>query len=109
MVKRRFILKAENLIFFPLCYFYTFRRTEPLDYSTFTSVKDWLDAIKMGMYATNFSKAGYEELSDVAQLTEDELLKKVGVRLVGHRHKIYMRIKEMSEDLMLKREESVRI
>ncbi|XP_028394331.1 ephrin type-B receptor 2-like [Dendronephthya gigantea] len=85
------------------------RRNEPLDYSTFTSVKDWLEAIKMGMYASNFSKAGYEELSDVAQLTEDELLKKVGVRLIGHRHKIYQRIKEMSEEMKLKREQSMRI
>ncbi|CAB4003216.1 ephrin type-A receptor 5 isoform X2 [Paramuricea clavata] len=85
------------------------RRTEPLDYAAFTSIKDWLEAIKMGMYASNFSKAGYEELSDVAQLTEDELLEKVGVRLVGHRHKIYQRIKEMSEDMNLKREQSVRI
>ena len=65
------------------------RQTFPhaLDYSTFSSVKDaikmGMDAIKMGMYATNFSKAGYQELSDVAELTEDELLQKVGVRLVG--------------------------
>jgi ephrin-B len=80
-----------------------------LDYASFSSVKDWLEAIKMGMYASNFAKAGYEELGDVAQLTEDELLKKVGVRLVGHRHKIYQRIKEMSEDMRLKREQSVRI
>jgi hypothetical protein len=29
--------------------------------------------------------------------------------LVGHRHKIYQRIKEMSEDMNLKREQSVRI
>lgn len=86
-----------------------FCRTEPLDYSTFTSVKDWLEAIKMGMYASNFTKAGYKELTDVASLTEDELLKKVGVRLIGHRHKIYMRIKEMSDEMKLKREQSVRI
>ena len=85
------------------------RRTEALDYSTFESVKDWLEAMKMGMYASNFSKAGYDELADVAQLSEDELLKVVGVRLVGHRHKIYQRIKEMSEDMRLKREQSVRI
>jgi hypothetical protein len=63
----------------------------------------------MGMYASNFSQAGYEELSDVAQLTEDELLKKVRVTLVGHRHKIFRRIKEMSEDMKLKQEQSVRI
>lgn len=80
-----------------------------MDYSTFTSVKDWLEAIKMERYASNFSKAGYKELSDVAQLTEDELLKKVGVRLIGHRHKIYETIKEMSEEMKLKREQSVRI
>ena len=80
-----------------------------MDNSTFTSVKDWLEAIEMGMYASNFSKAGYEELSDVVQLTEDKLLNKVGVTLVGHRHKIYERIKEMSEDMKLKREQPVRI
>ena len=80
-----------------------------MDYSTFDSVKDWLEAMKMGMYASNFSKAGYDELADVAQLSEDELLKVVGVRLVGHRHKIYQRIKEMSEDMRLQREQSMRI
>ena len=56
----------------------------------------------MGMYANNFSMAGYEELSDVAQLTEDELLKKVGVTVEDHRHKIYQMIKEMSQDMKLK-------
>jgi ephrin-A len=78
-----------------------------LDNSTFTLVKDWLEAIEMGMYASNFSMAGYEELSDVAQLTEDELLKKVGVTVEDHRHKIYERIKEMSEDMKLKPEQPV--
>lgn len=63
----------------------------------------------MGMYTSNFSNAGYEELSDVALLTEDELLKKVGVRLIGHRHKIYQRIKEMSDIMNLTREDSVKI
>ena len=63
------------------------------------------------MYASNFSQAGYGELSDVAQLTEDELLKKVGVLVTmeDHRHKIYEGIKEMSEDMKLKREQPVRI
>lgn len=61
------------------------------------------------MYASNFTKAGYEEFADIARLTEDELLQKVGVRLVGHRHKIYQRIKEMSDVLETNREESVKI
>ena len=78
-----------------------------MDNSTFTLVKDWLEAIEMGMYASHFSKAGYEELSDVAQLTEDELLKKVKVTVEDHRHKIYERIKEMSEDMKLKPERPV--
>ena len=78
-----------------------------MDNSTFTLVKDWLEAIEMGMYASHFSKAGYEELSDVAQLTEDELLKKVEVTVEDHRHKIYERIKEMSEDMKLKPEQPV--
>ncbi|CAB4026082.1 ephrin type-B receptor 1 isoform X4, partial [Paramuricea clavata] len=85
------------------------RRIEPLGNSTFTSVKDWLEAIKMEMYASNFTKAGYEELSDVAQLTEDELLKKVEVTVEDHRHKIYERIQEMSEDMKLKQEQPVRV
>ena len=72
-------------------------------------MKDWLEAMEMWMYASNFSQAGYGELSDVAQLTEDELLKKVGVTVEDHRHKIYERIKEMSEDMKLKREQPVRI
>ena len=85
------------------------QRTEPLDFTTFNSVKEWLDAFKMGMYASSFTKAGYHDLNDVARMNEDELLNKVGVRLVGHRHKIYQRIKEMNEHMELSREKSIRI
>ena len=76
-------------------------RREPLDITTFNSVKDWLDAFKMGMYASNFAKAGYRTLDEVTKLSEAELLSKVEVRLVGHRHKIYQRIKEMNEHMQI--------
>ena len=64
----------------------------------------------MGMYASNFAKAGYRTLDEVTKLSEAELLSKVEVRLVGHRHKIYQRIKEMNEHMQIARDQkSMRI
>ncbi|KAL7991031.1 hypothetical protein Chor_014461 [Crotalus horridus] len=45
-------------------------RTVP-DYTTFTTVGDWLDAIKMGRYKENFGNAGFASFDLVAQMTAE--------------------------------------
>lgn len=45
-------------------------RTVP-DYTTFTTVGDWLDAIKMGRYKENFVNAGFASFDLVAQMTAE--------------------------------------
>lgn len=45
-------------------------RTVP-DYTTFTTVGDWLDAIKMGRYKESFSSAGFASFDLVAQMTAE--------------------------------------
>lgn len=45
-------------------------RTVP-DYTTFTTVGDWLDAIKMGRYKESFVSAGFSSFDLVAQMTAE--------------------------------------
>ncbi|XP_014346865.1 ephrin type-B receptor 3 isoform X2 [Latimeria chalumnae] len=64
------------------------------DYTTFTTVGDWLDAIKMGRYKENFLNAGFSSFDLVAQMTSEDLLR-IGVTLAGHQKKILSSIQDM--------------
>ncbi|XP_017333855.1 ephrin type-B receptor 3 isoform X1 [Ictalurus punctatus] len=64
------------------------------DYSTFTTVSDWLDAIKMSRYRENFLNAGFASFDLVAQMTSEDLLR-IGVTLAGHQKKILSSIQDM--------------
>ncbi|XP_077439648.1 ephrin type-B receptor 3b isoform X3 [Vanacampus margaritifer] len=64
------------------------------DYTTFTTVGDWLDAIKMGRYHDNFINAGFASFDLVAQMTAEDLLR-IGVTLAGHQKKILGSIQDM--------------
>ncbi|XP_076007371.1 ephrin type-B receptor 3b isoform X2 [Genypterus blacodes] len=64
------------------------------DYSTFTTVGDWLDAIKMSRYRDNFINAGFASFDLVAQMTAEDLLR-IGVTLAGHQKKILGSIQDM--------------
>ncbi|MEQ2303438.1 Ephrin type-B receptor 3 [Ameca splendens] len=64
------------------------------DYTTFTTVGDWLDAIKMGRYRDNFVNAGFASFDLVAQMTAEDLLR-IGVTLAGHQKKILGSIQDM--------------
>ncbi|XP_026862687.2 ephrin type-B receptor 3 isoform X3 [Electrophorus electricus] len=64
------------------------------DYSTFTTVGDWLDAIKMSRYRDNFLNAGFASFDLVAQMTAEDLLR-IGVTLAGHQKKILGSIQDM--------------
>ncbi|RXM34680.1 Ephrin type-B receptor 3 [Acipenser ruthenus] len=43
------------------------------DYTTFTTVGDWLDAIKMSRYKENFLNAGFASFDLVAQMTAEHI------------------------------------
>ncbi|XP_060764840.1 ephrin type-A receptor 5 isoform X2 [Neoarius graeffei] len=60
----------------------------------FSSVGEWLDAIKMGRYTELFMESGYTSLDVVTQMTLEDL-RKVGVTLAGHQKKILNSIQEM--------------
>ncbi|KAJ3600150.1 hypothetical protein NHX12_034100 [Muraenolepis orangiensis] len=64
------------------------------DYTTFTTVGDWLDAIKMNRYRDNFVNAGFASFDLVAQMTAEDLLR-IGVTLAGHQKKILGSIQDM--------------
>nr|XP_033780943.1 ephrin type-B receptor 4 isoform X1 [Geotrypetes seraphini] len=56
-------------------------------YSSFSSVGEWLQAIKMGRYEENFLSAGFTSLDVISQISTEDLLR-VGVTLAGHQKKI---------------------
>lgn len=62
----------ENIHFFVL---FLSRPISPLldqntpDFTTFCSVGEWLQAIKMERYKDNFTAAGYNSLESVARMT----------------------------------------
>nr|NP_001084070.1 ephrin type-B receptor 1-A precursor [Xenopus laevis]Q91571.1 RecName: Full=Ephrin type-B receptor 1-A; AltName: Full=Tyrosine-protein kinase receptor XEK; Flags: Precursor [Xenopus laevis]AAA74888.1 receptor tyrosine kinase [Xenopus laevis] len=64
------------------------------DISAFTSVDDWLSAIKMGQYRDNFLSSGFTSLQLVAQMTSEDLLR-IGITLAGHQKKILNSIQSM--------------
>uniref|UniRef100_A0A3B3QNJ1 Ephrin type-B receptor 3 n=1 Tax=Paramormyrops kingsleyae TaxID=1676925 RepID=A0A3B3QNJ1_9TELE len=64
------------------------------DFTTFTTVGDWLDAIKMSRYRDNFINAGFTSFDLVAQITAEDLLR-IGVTLAGHQKKILGSIQDM--------------
>ncbi|KAK1799614.1 hypothetical protein P4O66_000378 [Electrophorus voltai] len=57
------------------------------DFSSFSTVDEWLDAIKMGQYKDNFTNADFTSFDLVSQMTMEDILR-VGVTLAGHQKKI---------------------
>uniref|UniRef100_A0A671VD31 receptor protein-tyrosine kinase n=1 Tax=Sparus aurata TaxID=8175 RepID=A0A671VD31_SPAAU len=64
------------------------------DFSSFSTVDEWLDAIKMGQYKENFANEGFTSFDVVSQMTMEDILK-VGVTLAGHQKKILNSIQSM--------------
>uniref|UniRef100_UPI00398EA2A9 ephrin type-B receptor 1 isoform X2 n=1 Tax=Pristiophorus japonicus TaxID=55135 RepID=UPI00398EA2A9 len=64
------------------------------DFTAFTSVEDWLSAIKMGQYRENFLNSGFTSLQLSTQMTSEDLLR-IGVTLAGHQKKILNSIQSM--------------
>ncbi|XP_030622861.1 ephrin type-A receptor 5 isoform X2 [Chanos chanos] len=67
--------------------------------SVYSSVGEWLEAIKMGRYTELFMESGYTSVDVVAQMTLDDL-RRVGVNLAGHQKKILNSIQEMRVQMM---------
>uniref|UniRef100_A0A8C6PS74 receptor protein-tyrosine kinase n=1 Tax=Nothobranchius furzeri TaxID=105023 RepID=A0A8C6PS74_NOTFU len=68
------------------------------DFSTFSSVDEWLDAIKMGQYKENFANSNFSTFDVVSQMTMDDILG-VGVTLAGHQKKILNSVQMMRAQL----------
>ncbi|KAL7408124.1 hypothetical protein ABVT39_018653 [Epinephelus coioides] len=64
------------------------------DFSSFSTVDEWLDAIKMGQYKDNFASADFSTFDVVSQMTMDDILR-VGVTLAGHQKKILNSVQMM--------------
>uniref|UniRef100_A0A3Q4I4J6 receptor protein-tyrosine kinase n=1 Tax=Neolamprologus brichardi TaxID=32507 RepID=A0A3Q4I4J6_NEOBR len=64
------------------------------DFSSFSTVNEWLDAIKMGQYKENFTSEGFTSFDVVSQMTMEDILR-VGVTLAGHQKKILNSIQSM--------------
>ncbi|XP_069775269.1 ephrin type-B receptor 2 isoform X2 [Narcine bancroftii] len=72
-------------------------RTVP-DFSSFSTVSDWLEAIKMGQYKENFLNEGFTSFNIVSQMTAEDMLR-VGVTLAGHQKKILNSIQMMQSQM----------
>ncbi|XP_054022150.1 ephrin type-B receptor 1 [Dryobates pubescens] len=64
------------------------------DFTAFTSVDDWLSAVKMSQYRDSFLAAGFTSLQLVAQITAEDLLR-IGVTLAGHQKKLLNSVQSM--------------
>ncbi|XP_032728424.1 ephrin type-B receptor 4 [Lontra canadensis] len=63
-------------------------------YSAFSSVGEWLRAIKMGRYEESFAAAGFGSFELVSQISTEDLLR-IGVTLAGHQKKILASVQHM--------------
>ncbi|XP_039602996.1 ephrin type-B receptor 4a-like isoform X1 [Polypterus senegalus] len=63
-------------------------------FSSFSSVGEWLRAIKMGRYEESFVQAGFSNFDLVSQISTEDLLR-IGVTLAGHQKKILASIQNM--------------
>ncbi|CAF96778.1 unnamed protein product, partial [Tetraodon nigroviridis] len=69
------------------------------DFSSFCSVGDWLEAIKMERYRDNFTAAGYTALESVARMSFEDVMN-LGITLVGHQKKIMNSIQTMRAQML---------
>ncbi|OXB77340.1 UNVERIFIED_CONTAM: hypothetical protein H355_002332 [Colinus virginianus] len=87
------LLFAEELLFVAWVNLPLLDRTIP-DYTSFNTVDEWLDAIKMSQYKESFASAGFTTFDIVSQMTVEDILR-VGVTLAGHQKKILNSIQVM--------------
>uniref|UniRef100_A0A8C8HC34 Ephrin type-A receptor 7 n=1 Tax=Oncorhynchus tshawytscha TaxID=74940 RepID=A0A8C8HC34_ONCTS len=73
--------------------------TDTPDFTTFRSVGEWLEAIKMERYRDNFTAAGYSSLDSVARMSIEDVMS-LGISLVGHQKKIMSSIQTMRAQML---------
>ncbi|KAI5627749.1 ephrin type-A receptor 7 isoform X5 [Silurus asotus] len=71
----------------------------PPDFSSFRSVAEWLEAIKMERYKDNFTAAGYSSIESVARMTIEDVMG-LGISLVGHQKKVMSSIQTMRAQMI---------
>ena len=64
------------------------------DIPEFRSVAEWLKYINMAKYSETFKAANINTIDRVAKMEENDL-KAIGIKLIGHRNKISKSIKAM--------------
>ena len=69
-------------------------RSVKYDVPEFESVEEWLQSINMENYSEIFQAANIDNLEEVTKLEEQDL-KEMGVKLIGHRNKMNKSIKSM--------------
>uniref|UniRef100_A0A8B9KYF3 Ephrin type-A receptor 7 n=2 Tax=Astyanax mexicanus TaxID=7994 RepID=A0A8B9KYF3_ASTMX len=69
------------------------------DFTSFCSVSEWLEAIKMERYKDNFTAAGYSSLESVARMTIEDVMS-LGISLVGHQKKVMSSIQTMRAQMI---------
>uniref|UniRef100_A0A674B2R6 receptor protein-tyrosine kinase n=1 Tax=Salmo trutta TaxID=8032 RepID=A0A674B2R6_SALTR len=68
------------------------------DFSSFSTVDEWLDAIRMGQYKENFANEEFTSFDVVSQMTTEDILR-VGVTLAGHQKKMLNSVQSMRPGL----------
>ncbi|XP_027032465.2 ephrin type-A receptor 7 isoform X1 [Tachysurus fulvidraco] len=71
----------------------------PPDFSSFRSVSEWLEAIKMERYKDNFTAAGYSSLESITRMTIEDVMS-LGISLVGHQKKVMSSIQTMRAQML---------
>ena len=64
------------------------------DIPEFHSVNEWLKYINMDKYSETFKAANIDTLTQLAKMEENDL-KAIGIKLIGHRNKMSKSIKAM--------------
>ena len=68
------------------------------------TIEEWLDSVKMGQYAKNFTVEGFSTPRQIFDIT-DQRLQDLGIQLLGHRNKILKNLQATKDQVMKKQKE----
>uniref|UniRef100_A0A3P9Q442 Ephrin type-A receptor 7 n=1 Tax=Poecilia reticulata TaxID=8081 RepID=A0A3P9Q442_POERE len=71
------------------------------DFSSCSSVDEWLDTIKMGRYKEHFAAGGFHTLGHVISMKQGDI-QRLGVTLMGHQKKIMTSVQLMRAQVLNK-------
>ncbi|XP_064857253.1 ephrin type-A receptor 8-like [Oncorhynchus nerka] len=78
------------------------------DFSSCSSVDEWLDTIKMGRYKDHFAAGGYLTLGHVIGMNQGDI-HRLGVTLMGHQKKIMTSVQLMRVQVLNRSVPSVHV